>query len=276
MTNRLTNTVSGGRFAAYHRVDVPSNAPSWRLRLRVDSGGAMMVVRPGTIPTTVWRQSYNQSFANRETLGVRKAGNEEFLILPDTGRTNIGGSYYVGVVNDGSLSNTVAEAVLENLGVLPVTDLGTLPIGGGASHTNTVPGGGYVAYRVTVATNTPILEARLTDGVGTPRLWMIPGATLPDARAYVSALGNDDAYGLSGGLVAGGFGHPSLLSGGKCQGGRSAVQSTRDLIDADAGQPQPTRHRTCAEPPQRLRPRPALAAWPSPTPPALPAHWNDR
>src|ERR1019366_1494449 len=104
--NWITN-VNGAnlapREAAYYRVVVPSNTPSWNIKLTPTVGESLLVVQKGWIPNsggavggTLYGYDYSsQPSATLPTGGriQQKAGNEHLAVLPlpnyNYGETNL-------------------------------------------------------------------------------------------------------------------------------------------------------------------------------------------
>jgi len=204
-----TNSGLAVREAAYYRVQIPSNTPSWKLRLTPTSGDASLVVQKDALPnveagrTYGWRQHDALGFhgGNR----MQKAADEQCVVLPRPGETNIAaGTYYLAVVSEGLGVNSssgwigsgTSDYVLESLGAMPWTDLGTVNTTG-LVVTNALAGGESAAYRFTVPPGAPAVEARFENQVGYPMLALRPGGEL------AVPPGNSPPYGADGGYEAG-------------------------------------------------------------------------
>ena len=214
----LTNTLVP-REAAYYRVQVPSNAPSWRVRLTPTTGEASLLERKAALPNVGSDGYYNTGGGKK----MQKAGNEQYLLLPSVyydsvlsqSFTNLGGgTYFLGVVSEGQnpdssrIGSNTTTYVLETLPALPMTDLGTLQPVGGSDLTvaGALQGGSVAAYQFTVPTNTLVLEVRLEDRVGNPWMGFTVGTDLPSPNSYpvYSYYQNysDFTYGAEGGVGA--------------------------------------------------------------------------
>ena len=132
---RLTNNTLAARDVAVYRVNIPPNKPSWKVRLAVLSGDAVLTVARERIPNLT--AASNGSVTNPLTAGKRmlKAGNEHLVVLPGAGQaTVIPGDYYLLVASEGQVdpgfptrSGTgVAQFIIESQGQLPEVDLGLL------------------------------------------------------------------------------------------------------------------------------------------------------
>ena len=70
------------REAAYYRVQIASNTPSWKLRLAVTNGEAHDADPEGLSAQCGRRQRYFH-LAWRAGAGLQKSGDEQYLLLPD-------------------------------------------------------------------------------------------------------------------------------------------------------------------------------------------------
>lgn len=185
---------------AWHRVVVPTNSPSWNMRLGLDAGDCFLVARKDGLP------NYGATFASLTNITgclVRKLGDEHFLLLPNQPDTNLtAGAYYVGVVSEGQSpsgsragSNT-SSFTFTSQGPLALANLGAVdPLGQTALIAQATQAGGEIlGYQFTVLPNTPVIEVRLTNRVSNP---------LMSLRADVQ-LGrpSDSTYGSIGGWPA--------------------------------------------------------------------------
>src|SRR6266700_6020158 len=113
------------RETAYYRVQVPTNVPSWKIRLSATSRDAMLIVLTNHIPNVD---------SGRGTYGklMQKIDNEHYVLLPTPGKSFIaGGVYYLAVISEG-LNPTGTTRVgtgsstdtLTSQGPLPILDLG--------------------------------------------------------------------------------------------------------------------------------------------------------
>jgi hypothetical protein len=136
----VTNTNLVPREAAYYSVQIPSNTPSWHVRLAPTVGDALLLVQRDYLPNVAANAYPSGSAAYPNASGylpsggikMEKAGNEHYLLLPQNGQTNIpAGTYYLGVVGQGvnpsgnQIGSNTTSYVLQSLGSLPVINLGT-------------------------------------------------------------------------------------------------------------------------------------------------------
>lgn len=193
------------RDAAYFRVEVPSNAPSWKLKLTPISGEVMLVLLNGKVP--------NVDSGNGATgKAVQKAGNEHYVLLPTAGKTNIpGGSYYLAVISEGvnpatstRIGSGSSSFTLQSLGPVTVTNLGTLA-GPDLLSAGALEGGESAFYQFTVPAETPAFELRLEDRVGNPVMVLLTNTPLPHPGSP------SELYGNEGGVISTDV-NPSLLT----------------------------------------------------------------
>ena len=186
------------REAAYYRVQIPSNSPSWRLRLAVTNGEAMMLVQKDYLPNVAGTSSQSTTIGGGRKM--QKAGDELYLLLPSSSaQTNIpAGTYYIAVISEGMnpTSSTIGtngcSFVLASLGPQPTNQLGTLtPAGPDISVSDTLMGGEVKHYQFTVAPGVLAMEVRLDNRVANPRLRM---------RADGLLVTSADSYGRDAGL----------------------------------------------------------------------------
>jgi hypothetical protein len=179
----------------YYRVTIPSNTPSWKLRLIPNSGQVVLSVNRGTLPNVLAANYYNATAGTGGRL-MQKSGDELYLLLPANGQTSIpAGDYFVGVTSEGlnpisprSGTNSV-RYTLTSVSPLPVQDLGTV----GASDilvTNTVLSEDNKVFQFAIAPGTAAVDLRLENRVGNPRMMLRRGVGIPTPY---------DGYGNDGG-----------------------------------------------------------------------------
>jgi hypothetical protein len=192
------------REAAYYRVVVPSNTPSWQVRLTPAVGDALLQVKWRTVPTIndydAWYRTPYESGGKR----MQKAGKEQWALLPENGTNWIAaGTYYLAAVSEGQNATnsdrigtgssgwTLASlgAVITNLGTVSAVDL---------VRADTVEGGALKEYRFTVPAGTESVAVRLENRVGNPLVAVIAGNGLPTVRSGTDYIG-DPVYGNWGG-----------------------------------------------------------------------------
>ena len=184
------------REAAYYRMIVPTNVPSWRLKLATNSGEVMLIVRTDTLP--------NVSSGRV----VKKTGDEYYLRLPDNLQTNVPpGTYYLTVISEGN-NPTASDRIgagsvdytLSSLGPLMPTDIGTLDSSGATDLVQTASqaGGVVKAFQFTVPPGTLAFDLTLEDCVGNPMMSLRAGDQLP-APYYVGYYYGWSGYSWSGG-----------------------------------------------------------------------------
>lgn len=183
------------REAAYYRVQIASNTPSWKVRLAVTNGEAMMLVQKSCLPNVVGGGSASTSLAGGRQM--QKAGDEQYLLLPDnTTQTNIpAGTYYIAVVSEGQnpAGSTIGSGgsgyVLTSLGAEPTNQLGNLTtVGPDLSLSDSLQGGEVKHYQFTVSPGVLAMEVRLDNRVANPRMTLRPDALLVTS---ISSYGRD-------------------------------------------------------------------------------------
>lgn len=185
---------------SWHRVTIPVETPSWKLRLDSGLGESFFTLRREGLA------NYGAVLAwptNMPGCKVRKIGNEHLVLLPQAPSTNLpAGTYYVGVVAEGQgpvasrAGSNACSYTLSSLGPLVLTNLGTVdPLGQtGLVVQATQEGGEVVGYKFSVASNTHVIEVRLNDRIGNPRMSLRADTQLP--ACY------DKSYGSIGGWAA--------------------------------------------------------------------------
>jgi len=181
------------REVAYYKVEIPADVPSWSVQLENTLGESSLYIRHGYVPT--WGQEgegfYSPADALEEELSevtrLQKTGDEYFTLLPDEGTNSIpAGAYYLMVVSEGEnpsgtdIGSNSCSAVLHSLGNASVTDLGTLPLDGEVSDTNSYAAGVSGLYQFTVPDGVAGLEVRLEDRTGNPVMNLLEGTLFSD------------------------------------------------------------------------------------------------
>jgi len=135
-----------GRGVAYFQVEIPSNAPSWRVQLENTLGENQLYIRKGYLPA--FGEGAGSIYSPVSILvKLNKSGDEYYTLLPASNSDSIpAGLYNLMVVGEGQgpsypyLGTGESAAVLHSLGTAPVVDLGNLPVAGELVHSN-----GYLA-----------------------------------------------------------------------------------------------------------------------------------
>ena len=187
------------REAAYFSVNVPSNTPSWKIKLSTNASESMLMVLRDALPSVAANDDAAVSSTDSGAR-IQKEGTEHFLVLPQQGLTNIpAGNYHLAVAAEG-VNATNANRIgagssaftIQSLGSLPVIDLGVLtPVD--IVQPGSLEGGEIAAYQFTVPPGTLSMEARLENRVGNPLMALRPG---PADRLPVPESGR---YGQEGG-----------------------------------------------------------------------------
>jgi hypothetical protein len=187
---RATATLAA-REAKYYRVDIPEQVSSWKVRLSLTSGEAMMLITTNWIPSI------------ESTPVMQKLDQEHYLLLPTSRNQYIPkGSYYIAVVSEGITPASIRHIgagdstfVLETLGEMPITPLGTLAPGSDLTITGSAAGGETVAFSYKTSPTSLGAWVSLEDTSGKPMLAMCSGAYFPD-------VGLADDYGHDGGYTS--------------------------------------------------------------------------
>ncbi len=192
------------REAAYYRVQVPTNAASWKVSLTNTLGENLLAVLKDTLPNI--GAALNTTATNSGGRKLQKIGDEQFLLVPPAGLDRLfPGSYYLAVVGEGQPGTNLTQIGpgtssyrITSVGEAPTTYLGTL---GGADllDTNTLNGGESRIYTFNVPGGTQAIEARLENRTGNPVMVMRGGTRLPDPGASNGGTIQADPYGSDGG-----------------------------------------------------------------------------
>ena len=183
------------REAAYFKVTIPSNTPSWEFTLAPTAGEMMMAMRRGTVPDfhVVEGSGYGDADVQFQSgtggsrqVKIQKAGPERFLVLPRNDADFIvAGDYYIAVISEGvnppdsyTIGTGTSSGVLTSLGTLATTDLGTASVTG-ITQPVSLAGAQVKSYQFTVPVGTASLEVRLDNRVGNPQMALISGNRIP-------------------------------------------------------------------------------------------------
>ncbi len=174
------------RDVAYFTVDIPSNQPSWKVRLECLPGEAALLVRKDWVPTYGNTDSpYSPPF-DPYTVDLRRTGDERYILTPKPGASTLPvGRYYLLAVSQGQnpsgsrIGSGTSDMILQSLGNAPVTSLGALPLAGSIEQAGSYAGGDNIVYTFTVPTNVLALEARLLDRVGSPKMAILTNGVWP-------------------------------------------------------------------------------------------------
>ncbi len=177
----------GTREPVYYRVEVPSNAPSWKIKLTATAGESLLVMQRGFLPNVAASSEYAAYWSNGGKK-MQKLGDEIYLQLPTGGLTNIvGGTYYLAVVGEGTnpvngtIGSGTSSYTLTTLGSIGITNLGTLDSSGATDliHTNSNEGTEAKAFQFTVPPGTLAMEVRLENTTGNPYMTLRADEQLP-------------------------------------------------------------------------------------------------
>ncbi|MBC8097544.1 MAG: PPC domain-containing protein, partial [Akkermansiaceae bacterium] len=204
-TGSVTNPFLAARDAAYYRVLVPSNAPSWKIRLAAISGECLLTGLRGALPNVDTSLPSGAGFAGGK--GLQKLGNEHYLVVPVAGQTNItAGTNYLAVISEGLNPGSAGRIgpgscsfVLQSVGNAPVTDLGYVT-SEDILQPELLEGGESKLYRFSVLPGTYGVNVRLENRVNNPTVMALPGLQIPNPGAGAVGVAAD-SYGVEGGYV---------------------------------------------------------------------------
>jgi uncharacterized repeat protein (TIGR02543 family) len=187
--NNGTVSASGllPREGHYYRVQVPSNSPSWKVRMTATGGESLLMIQRTALPSTAGYATAPASTLNGGKK-MQKLGQEIYMMLPDNGQSNIAaGTYYLAVIGEGNnpsgsfIGSGMSSYTLTSYGSVVITNLGTLDASGATDlvHTNSNEGGEGKPYQFTVPPGTLALEVRLENRTALPFMTLRSDAQLP-------------------------------------------------------------------------------------------------
>lgn len=182
------------REAAYFSVVVPTNLPSWQLRLGTNVGEALLILQENALPNV--QAGSTAPFYLSGGRKMQKYGDEQYVLLPMSGASNIvAGTYYLAVVSEGMnppttsrIGTNASAATLQSIGVMPMVNLGTVAPGSDVVVPDSLEGGAVRAYQFSVSPGTLSMEVHLDDRVANPRFTLRPDGKTPVA---IAGYGND-------------------------------------------------------------------------------------
>jgi len=174
---------------------VPTNVPSWRLELSASSGDSLLMIQKDALPNV--DAGNNTSTVLYGGHKMQKAGNEQYVLLPASGQSNVvAGIYYLAVVSQGInpsssyLGTNSSAYVLTSFGVEAVTNLGPTSVTDILS-TNSLQGGENAFYQFSIPPGVPAVEVRLDNVTGGPYMTLGTGTNV--VQPYYN-------YGCDGGV----------------------------------------------------------------------------
>jgi large repetitive protein len=196
------------REAAYYRVVVPDNAPSWKVRMTALSGESMLVALHNSAPSV---DSIATSGSVTNGRGMQKFGNEHLLTLPLSAGTNIyvsnPGTNYLAVVSEGlnpanssRVGSGPSSHTITSIGTMSVHDFGITTVDD-ILYSDTLQGGEVKAYQFTSRPELFGIKVRLEQRVGNPIMSLVQGFRFPDPGAS-SPLVSPESYGTDGGVAS--------------------------------------------------------------------------
>jgi hypothetical protein len=196
-TNGVVSTNLLGREAAYYSVAVPTNLPTWRLRLATNSGDTLFMLQKDALPNVGAGNQVPTSIGGGRKM--QKPGNEQYLLMPPNGQSNVvAGTYYLAVASEGQnpsypyLGTNSSSFTLTSYGYLSLSNIGTVDNTGATDIlvTNSLEAGQFSAYQFVVPSGTLSLAVSLENRVGSPAMTLRADSQLP---------GGSDSYGNDGG-----------------------------------------------------------------------------
>ncbi len=231
----VDNVSLAAREVAYYRVVVPSNSPSWKVRLAPIDGDVVLAASRGALPNISAAVGNTSSVTNSQTAGkkMRKDGNEHLVLLPPQSFPNnpsnlIAGTYYLAVASEGQVVTNfptrigLGDAVyrLDSIGPMPRIDLGLLDVAD-LVVSGQLEGGEAIAYYFSNLPDTLGLVITLEDIQGYPVVVSRSTPILADPGADFGNISRD-FYGNEGG------GYPAAATAYRLW--VSGVGSTETLI----------------------------------------------
>ncbi|HWY29523.1 MAG TPA: hypothetical protein VNX46_02135, partial [Candidatus Acidoferrum sp.] len=196
-TNGVITTNLLAREAAYYSIVVPSNMPSWRLELSTNAGESLLMIQKDALPNVdAGGSAPTYLYGGRK---MQKAGNEQYLLMPASGQSNlVAGTYYLAVASQGVgehypyLGTNSSSYTLTSYGTLGVTNIGTVDNTGLTDIlvTNSNEAGQLSAFQFAVPPLTLSMQITLENVVGSPNMTLRTDNQLP---------GGTDGYGEDGG-----------------------------------------------------------------------------
>lgn len=216
-TNGVVANTLPVRDIAVYRVTVPTNVPSWKVKVANAAGDSSIAIGKDRLPNIV--AALNANVTNTASTGKRQGriGNEHFVELPSLGNDAVpAGPYYFIVQSEGAINpsptNTTrvgpgdCSYTFNSLGLVPEVNLGLLTTNG-LTYTATLEGGEVAAlhFQNDAAPTTLGFEVNLDPVTGNPAFVSRGTAELADPGAASLSGGGviADPYGNDGGQTGG-------------------------------------------------------------------------
>jgi large repetitive protein len=191
------------REVAYYSIIVPSNTPSWKLKVSTNSGETLLMVQRTYLPNA-GASTFNDAWFVSGGVKMQRLGHEHYTMLPQNGQTNIpAGIYYLGVASEGQNPNynqnrigtNSSSYTLTSIGSMSVTNMGTVDNSGLTDLTqdDAMEGTELRGYQFTVPPGTLSLQVTLENRVGNPQMTLRYDTRLPAGV---------DSYAVDGGQGA--------------------------------------------------------------------------
>lgn len=192
------------RGVAYFKVNIPTNTPSWEVELENTDGESQLFIREAYVQTWDMGQNDTHSPGANFSYMVRlnKTGDEHYVLLPESGTTNIPpGDYYLMVVGEGvspsgsTIGTGTSSAMLYSHGEATVTDLGTVPLAPATiSQPDSYGAGEIDLFQFDVPSGLEAIEVELTDRVGNPVMDLRTDTLFPYGPQYGIYSGYNNNY----------------------------------------------------------------------------------
>src|SRR6185295_18970635 len=99
-TNGVATTNLAPRDVAYYSIVVPTNLPTWTLKLGTNSGEVVLALQKDALPNI--GAAGNAPYFLYGGRQLQKPGSEQYLLMPVAGQSNIvAGTYYLAVISEG-------------------------------------------------------------------------------------------------------------------------------------------------------------------------------
>ena len=166
-------------------MDVPSNAPSWKVRLGLAAGDAVLLVQKSCLPNVLGSITPPLQLGGGYRLA--KAGSEHFVLLPPSGQNVVpAGRYYLLIASQGLFPDPATSRAGDAACTYALSSQGP-PAGRGTSgpcrrggrSPGTLEGGELRAYRFSLPAGLGGLVARLENRTGNPWFTLRRGDALP-------------------------------------------------------------------------------------------------
>jgi hypothetical protein len=196
--------------AAYYRVTVPDNAPSWKLKLKISQGSAVLKVQKDFLPFLLYGQfeaAWGAVFGGQGGQEMTWPGDQQWTLLPLAGQSYVTpGSYFISVINHDQTGTVPAVCTLTSQVAPVATPPGPLAAGADLLFTNSQQCGELSFYQFTVPAGIAAFDVRLEEASGSPLMFLNPGPAMcgtwdwyPGNYYHGPSTNSDAPYGNYGG-----------------------------------------------------------------------------